>query len=206
MKFLSIDMDPVGDPYVMDGITYFVGRKTADLEPGMSFVLPTLMFYGEKYLNGVPIEADPLEAWPLSSITSGSVWLTIDKKVVLDSRRECLDDFSAEPCFFKDTIYYGTAPHDQARNPVWLTPTTFAVDEDGQATSGYATGAVWVEGIGFMHQPLSVGTHTLHLVAAFNDPRFPFGYDNTWTITVSPKKGPPHYTHNHYGHAVSRKR
>jgi len=179
VQFLSLDMDEFGTPYERNGITFLPASKNVTMDSGSPFVLPVLTFNGENYLNGIPIVADPKAAWPLSSITTGSALVTIDSKTIMNSAVDNLSDFAAGPFDFNPPIAYGTDP--QFRYPVWLTTTTAATDP------GYAIAAIWAEGIGFINGPLSVGTHTLHVLSAFNDPRFPIGYDNTWTITVVPK-------------------
>lgn len=47
---------------------------------------------------------------------------------------------------------------------------------------------IWFEGIGTVHTPLSVGTHTIKLDAINTEPAFgaTFEYHNTWTVTVRP--------------------
>ena len=48
---------------------------------------------------------------------------------------------------------------------------------------------IWFQGIGIVHPPLSVGTHTLKLDAVNTQPAFGgfFEYHNTWTVTVQHK-------------------
>jgi hypothetical protein len=50
---------------------------------------------------------------------------------------------------------------------------------------------IWFEGIGTVHTPLSVGTHTIKLDAVNTEPAFGgiFEYHNTWTVTVRPGHG-----------------
>jgi hypothetical protein len=47
---------------------------------------------------------------------------------------------------------------------------------------------IWFEGIGTVHTPLSVGTHTIKLDAVNTQAAFGsfFEYHNTWTVTVKP--------------------
>jgi len=49
---------------------------------------------------------------------------------------------------------------------------------------------IWFQGIGIVHHPLSVGTHTFQLDAVNTEPAFGgiFAYHNTWTVTVRPGK------------------
>ncbi len=49
---------------------------------------------------------------------------------------------------------------------------------------------IWFEGIGVVHHPLSVGTHTFKLDAVNTQPAFGgfSEYHNTWTVTVQPRK------------------
>ena len=48
---------------------------------------------------------------------------------------------------------------------------------------------IWFEGIGVVHHPLSVGTHTLKLDAVNTQPasRGFSEYHNTWSVTVLPQ-------------------
>jgi hypothetical protein len=48
---------------------------------------------------------------------------------------------------------------------------------------------IWFQGIGIVHHPLSVGTHTFKLDAVNTQPAFGgfFEYHNTWTVTVQHK-------------------
>ena len=49
---------------------------------------------------------------------------------------------------------------------------------------------IWFQGIGIVHHPLSVGTHTLKLDAVNTQPAFGgfFEYHNSWTVTVEPRR------------------
>jgi len=49
---------------------------------------------------------------------------------------------------------------------------------------------IWFQGIGIVHPPLSVGTHTLQLDAVKTQAAFGsfFEYHNTWTVPVQPGK------------------
>lgn len=49
---------------------------------------------------------------------------------------------------------------------------------------------IWFEGIGVVHHPLSVGTHTFKLDAVNTQPAFGgfSAYHNTWTVTVLPRE------------------
>jgi hypothetical protein len=48
---------------------------------------------------------------------------------------------------------------------------------------------IWFQGIGVVHHPLSVRTHTFQLDAVNTQPAFGgiFEYHNTWTVTVQPR-------------------
>jgi hypothetical protein len=68
------------------------------------------------------------------------------------------------------------------------------------APSSYGSvGAVFFQGVGFVSQPLPVGTHVIHLyepmiIKAGDYAGLPAGlgviYDNTWTIKVIPAGKP----------------
>jgi len=49
---------------------------------------------------------------------------------------------------------------------------------------------IWFQGIGIVHEPLSVGTHTFKLDAVNTQLAFGafFEYHNTWMVTVQPAK------------------
>ena len=55
-----------------------------------------------------------------------------------------------------------------------------------------AVSFIWFQGIGMVHAPLSVGTHTLKLDAQNTDTADLFGlvfaYHNTWHVNVQPAK------------------
>jgi hypothetical protein len=50
--------------------------------------------------------------------------------------------------------------------------------------------AIWFQGISIVHNPLSVGSHVIHLDVKNTQPVFGFisEYHNTWNVTVSPGK------------------
>lgn len=185
VQFLSIDMDSLPG-YIDDGIFHVVGSKSVTLKPDTPFVLPFLSYAGELYLNGVPIKSDPEAAWPLSIITTGYVVATLDGETILNSGGEDdLSDYASGPTFFRKPIQYGTGPQ-QRDPPIWLDTTHYAEDPvTHKQLGGYAIAAVWAEGVGYYQEdPLCVGTHTLNVVAAYNDPRLPVEFDYTWTIKV----------------------
>jgi hypothetical protein len=68
-------------------------------------------------------------------------------------------------------------------------------------TSYHSIEAVYAQGVGFVHPPLSVGVHTIALESELRVPPSPLFFNlnvypdgfgvhffNTWTITVTPKK------------------
>ena len=80
---------------------------------------------------------------------------------LIDSSTDDVTDFYSGPVFFEPPIVY-----DEPINR----------DEDLDADA-----ALWAEGFGFSHHPLSEGVHELHLLVYTG---LGFGFDNTWTITV----------------------
>ena len=88
------------------------------------------------------------------------------------------------------SVFYGTVKLDGRRielsyfKPVYFHPPIPLPPESG----GIAT--IYAQGLGFVHEPLSVGTHTLTLVSGmtYPAPDYSYGarYENTWTITVPP--------------------
>src|SRR5262249_43628699 len=84
-------------------------------------------------------------------------------------------------------------------SPFYIGPAPISVTYP-QPTSYGSIGAIFVQGVGFVHHPLSVGTHTIELVSELQIPPDPsilnlnvdpdgvgVIYHNTWTITVSAK-------------------
>ena len=109
----------------------------------------------------------------IGRVQSGQLELLIDGQRVMDSTKASVSPF-----------YYGPVPLDVT----YKEPSAYG-----------STGAIFQQGIGFVHPPLSVGTHTITLVSEsfvppdgtfLNLTLYPEGagahYENTWTITVAP--------------------
>ena len=158
-----------------------VGSMSLTLPPGSPFVLPQVVWYGESYIPGL-YSADEDPVLPAELFFDVPIWVTItkiDKKTGLPGRTETVIDSrvaSVEPYYF-------------------FTPLDIVYDEP---TSYGSTGAIFVQGIGFVHGPLAPGNYVLQLKSTLLIPPNPdyllFGsetglgveYNNTWNITVTP--------------------
>lgn len=158
---------PTGVP-VDDGSTgaaddpvTLVGEIDVTLQKGEAFVLPVAVWFGEIYEDG---SIDPV--LDDSVFTQSNVYVAIDGKAVLDSSADDLSKNYVEPIAFDPTIYYD------------------------EPTSYGSIGAVFFQGLVIVHEPLSVGKHTMTLRSELivNDPdtglNFGVIYMNTWNITV----------------------
>ena len=114
----------------------FVGSADVTLKPGTPFVLPVAIWYGESYNTGQQPDA-PL---PESVFTNSHTLVSVDGKSIIDSNVDDLSRWYIGPSYFDPPIVYAEA------NPV-----TGAISAD------------FVQGLSFVHSPLSRGTHTLHL-------------------------------------------
>jgi hypothetical protein len=175
VKFLPLPDhfgDLVGGSLTYDDPGILVGHVDVTLKPGTPFVLPVIVGYAETYEPALGYPDEP--ALPAEVFTDPSNLITvyIDGKPVLDSTLASVSPF-----------YFGPAP--------------ISVTYPEPTPSG-AIGAILVQGIGFVHPPLSVGTHTIELVAGVRFPPglitpsvYPEGqgvvFLYSWTITVSPK-------------------
>lgn len=140
---------PNGD--LIDGsITYndpalLVGHLDISLKPGTPFVLPVIVWYGETYDPALHFPNDPV--LPASLFTDPSKATTkvyIDGRPVMDSTIASVSPY-----------YYGPAPIS----------VTYA-----EPTSYGSIGAVYVQGVGFVQEPLSVGPHTIALTSEVEIP------------------------------------
>jgi hypothetical protein len=175
VKFLQL---PSGE-YAGGSFTYadpgvLVGHLDVSLKPGTPFVLPVSIWYGETYLPALGYPDDPpLPADLFTDPGKNLIRVSIDGKPVMDSTRASVAPF-----------YFGPAPIDV----VYPAPSSYG-----------STAAIFVQGIGFVHEPLSVGTHKIELLAGLRVPPdptilnlnvYPDGsgivFKNTWTITVAP--------------------
>ncbi len=99
-------------------------------------------------------EDDPADYLPEDFIAGATAQVSLNDKVLIDSDTEEIGKYVYGPVFYDPPIM----------------------------TDGYEF--AWAEGIGFVHPPLPVGEHTLHLTSSTS--YFLVSYNNTWTITVSP--------------------
>jgi hypothetical protein len=159
-----------GDPGVLVG-----HLDDITLAPGTPFVLPVIVWYGETYEPALGYPDDP--PLPESLFTDPSralIQVYIDGEPVMDSALARVSPF-----------YFGPAPI----SVTYPQPTAYG-----------SIAAIFVQGVGFVHHPLSVGTHTIELVSELQIPPdpsilnlsvYPQGlgviYQNSWTITVSPE-------------------
>jgi len=150
------------------------GHLDVSLAPGTPFVLAVVGWVGETYdpTLGYP-DDPPIPAEFFTDPSKATTKVYVDGTRVMDSTIASVSPF-----------YYG--PED--------------LDVTYSVATGYgAIGAIFTQGIGFVHPPLSVGTHTIRLEAEIRLPPdssflnlsvYPDGvgarYLNTWTIVVAP--------------------
>jgi hypothetical protein len=175
------------DPLVL------VGHRDVSLRPGTPFVLPVAVWVGERYHpdDGVPDDPELPDYLFTDPPIRNLIIVYIDGKPVMDSTVASLSPF-----------YFGPAPlplpEDESCQPPPSSSSCGLIYQPARDTGPIA--ALFVQGIGLVHPPLSVGTHTIELVSELRippDPTFlnlsvyPNGvglrFENTWTITVSPK-------------------
>jgi len=140
-----------------------VGELNVTLRPGTAFVLPILTWIGETYVENLPNDT------PLGEVnfSGATVKVTLDGQTLLDSTTEAIGKY-----------YYGVVTY----NPPLIYP-----EPQPRGENATAKGVIFAQGLGFVHNPLSVGKHTLELYAVSTG--LGFGYHNTWHITVDPKAG-----------------
>ena len=139
------------------------GELAIEIRAGTPFFLPIFVFIGESYVQMVP-DDDPADfEGPFLDNPGLSALITMDGKALIDSATDDLSAFYSGPVFFDPEITDG-----------YPAPRGVGLD---------AASAIWVQGLGFAHPPLSVGEHELHLLV---DTGLGFGFDNTWHITVRP--------------------
>jgi hypothetical protein len=159
----------LGGSWTPEDPAYLKGTLEITLPVGTPFVLPQFAWLGERYEGYPAVPDDPPMANSVA-LKDVSVSLTIDGTQVLSDGNKAA--YYVPPTYF---------------DPVAMYP----------APSSYGSvGAVFFQGVGFVSQPLSVGTHVIHLyepmiIKAGDYPGLPAGigliYDNTWTITVVPQ-------------------
>ncbi len=152
---------------------YLKGTLEITLPAGTPFVLPEFSWVGERYA-GYPAVPDDVPMDNAVALQDVSVNLTIDGKPVLLNANKAA--FYIPPTYFDPIVMY-------------------------PAPSSYGSvAAVFYQGVGFVSQPLPVGTHVIRLFEPFiikpgDYPGLPDGigliYDNTWTINVVPRATKP---------------
>lgn len=148
--------DHVSGDFSYDDPGVLVGEAEVHLRPGTKFVLPVITWVGESYLSELHIPDDV----PLDASVFTFAEVSLDGKRLIDASN--MDDFYYGPTYFDTPIAY---------------------DEP----TGYgANAAIFAQGIGFVHGPLSPGKHTLTLTSTIQIPEYGLGvtYVNTWTIVV----------------------
>lgn len=160
VKFLPLpEGEYVSGDFTFDDPGVLVGELEVQLSPGTGFALPVSAWIGESYLPepGYPPPPDDL---PLDRSIFTIAEVTLDGNPLISEANS-------------DQYYYGPSYFDPP--VVYSEPTDYGADA-----------AIFVQGIGFVHHPLSRGTHTLELAAAIQIEDYDFGvvFHNTWTIVV----------------------
>src|SRR5215472_9172847 len=113
--------------------------------PGTPFVLAVVGWFGETYLPSLGYPDDPpLPAEFFTDPSKATIKVYVDGTRVMDSTIASVSPF-----------YYGPVDLDVT----YPAPTSYG-----------STGAIFTQGIGFVHPPLSVGTHTIQLDAGLRVP------------------------------------
>ena len=145
------------------------GELDVELGVGSPFVLGVLTWIGESYVDECLPDDEPLGP---DLFLEADVVVTLDDQTLIDSETDELSDYYYDATFFDSPISEG---YPQCRES----------DEDDNCLCE-AGGAIWVQGLGFINQPLAIGEHTLHLTVGANFFGFHVVFVNTWNITVSP--------------------
>jgi hypothetical protein len=137
------------------------GSCEVTMRPGTAFALPVIANVGEAYDEGAP---DNPNAPPYNEFAGGlTANVTLDGKTLIDTVSQGIGKYYYGPVYFDSPIEYAEPQPRDGRN---------------------AVAVIWAEGIGFLHGPLKVGTHTMELHSSSS--HFGVTFNNTWTITVSP--------------------
>lgn len=153
--------EPVSGSGTFEDPVLLAGEADVTLKPGSPFVLPVAVWFGEEYESGA---VDPV--LPAGVFTQSTVTVQVDGKTVMSSDRDDLEKFYVPPTDFDPEIVYP------------------------EPTSYGSVGAVFFQGLGFVHGPLSVGTHTITVVSEIKvfDPDLGLDlgieYVNKWNVTV----------------------
>jgi hypothetical protein len=171
VKLLPLpQQDPTPIPPDLPVGAYSIGSLDIDLKPGSPFVAPVITLNGESYVNNILPPDEPLDSYKIS-LLSADITVTLDGKTILQSPADN-QKFFYEPAYFPE--------------PIVFSPPQFRFT-DKDLGDVYAAAAIWSQGIGFVHRPLKVGKHTLHIMAVNKE--LGYGFENTWNITVLPNKG-----------------
>jgi hypothetical protein len=162
---------PQGIPTpVVPGSDLIILKGSLDLElnPGTPIVVPIITLVGETYVNPQLPPDFPLDSFK-ASLLGAEVRVTLDGKPLVDGASSNLGNFFIGPTYFKPPIAYDP-PQFRFSDPL--------------LGDVYAASAIWLEALGFVLEPLSVGPHVLRIFAVNHD--LSYGFDNTWNITVHP--------------------
>jgi hypothetical protein len=143
----------------------YVGELSITFRPGTALMLPLSDWVGESYTRASMTPDDDPGYPPKDFIVSQSVRLTLDGRPLVDSRHQRLDRLYSEATYFPAPIDYA-APEERAPGI-------------------YADAALWVKGLGIVIEAMPVGRHVLRLDLDAHDGT---GYQNTWYITVAPRR------------------
>ncbi len=136
------------------------GEMDVTLKTGDAFAMTMYVWYGEIYNNGW--DPDPWDYVDPAGITDDTnVLLKIDGKTFIDSTKDDMSD------------WYFEFDSDQWDNPVYY-----------PAPSSYGSiAAIWAKGLGFVHEPLSKGSHTMEIWVS--NGTYGGNWHNVWHINVT---------------------
>lgn len=157
--------NPIPIPPDLPVDVFSTGSLDVALKAGSPFVIPVITLNGESYANNIIPDDEPIDLFK-NSLLNADITVSLDGVTILKSPSDN-QKFFYGPIFFPQPVTYNSP---QFRFT------------DAALGDVFASAAIWSEGIGFMHKPLNVGTHTLHIIAVNKDLRY--GFDNTWNITV----------------------
>jgi hypothetical protein len=138
---------------------HFEGEMNVSLKTGDAFAMTIYVWYGELYGDD---STDPWDYVEPAGITDDTnVLLKIDGKTFIDSSKDDMSDwyFEFDPTQWDNPVYYAA-------------PTELG-----------AIAAVWAKGLGFVHAPLSKGTHTMEIWVT--NGTYGGDWHNVWHISVT---------------------
>ncbi len=147
-----------------DNKSVAIGEMDLVVEPGTKLVLGILAWIGETYDPAYKIPDD--QPWDIAEFLppKGEAVITLDGVELINAGN--LADFYYDAIPFKEPI-------------MWAEPSSY-----------HSIGAIWVQGIGIVINPLTPGKHTLTLYSwdLWGAPLGSegSGWFNTWNITVKP--------------------